>query len=150
MIYLLYHRRKIDDEIYDDKLIGVYSSQDKVTAAVKRCLKLPGFSDYPSCFQIEEFSLHGKLRYSNCFKQYTVYLFFAEKIIDNEEVVESYDICTTKAEAILQLLWKCIHGKSGFKKRYSIDRYFIDEDNWCEGFVTMEKCVENITEASFG
>lgn len=135
MVYLLYHRIQIDDEIYDDKLIGVYSSHDKAISTINRFTDLPGFSDYPDGFCIEPFAISGKLRYSNRFKKYGVYLIFVENLIDDEEVTESYDACANTIEAIFKLLFKII--RRGFiKKRFSIVKYYIDQDNWCEGFVT--------------
>ena len=53
-VYLLYHIYNDDDDDVETKLIGVYSSQNLATEAIDRLKSKPGFSTYPSGFQIFE------------------------------------------------------------------------------------------------
>ena len=55
-IHLLWHIHDLGDE-EDWKFIGVYSSSDNVQAAIQRVTRLPGFSDSPDRFRVEEVAL---------------------------------------------------------------------------------------------
>ncbi|WP_326752879.1 hypothetical protein OH738_25715 [Streptomyces hirsutus] len=45
-----------DEEAGDDvKLLGTYSSRDAARDRIDRARQLPGFSDEPKCFYVEEF-----------------------------------------------------------------------------------------------
>jgi hypothetical protein len=47
-----------DEEAGDDvKLLGTYSSRDAARARIERARQLPGFSDEPDCFYVEEFAM---------------------------------------------------------------------------------------------
>ena len=58
VVYLLHH--VLPDDEYEDcaKLIGVYSSQEEATSAIKRLDGQPGFRDHPDGFQINEHVLN--------------------------------------------------------------------------------------------
>ena len=56
-VYLLWHIHDLGDE-EDWKFIGVYSSPDEVDAARARVSRLPGFSDTPERFRVEEVGLN--------------------------------------------------------------------------------------------
>jgi hypothetical protein len=44
-----------DEEAGDDvKLLGTYSSREAARARIERARQLPGFSDEPDCFYVEE------------------------------------------------------------------------------------------------
>jgi homoserine kinase type II len=52
-VFLLWHTHLKSDGEEDDKLIGVYESQEAAQSAIDRVGSQPGFIDHPSGFQIE-------------------------------------------------------------------------------------------------
>jgi hypothetical protein len=56
-VFILHHVHTFDDGDEDTKLIGVYSSQDTATAAIKRLRQQPGFCDVPEGFIISRYVL---------------------------------------------------------------------------------------------
>lgn len=60
-VYLLWHTHEISDDfgIHDEeKLIGVFSSTEKVDDTIEKLKNLEGFRDYPlDCFIIDEYEL---------------------------------------------------------------------------------------------
>lgn len=56
-VFLLWHTRDLGDNETDDKLIGVYSSNETANAAKQRKLQYPGFREAPDGFQIVELEL---------------------------------------------------------------------------------------------
>ncbi|WP_411077744.1 hypothetical protein [Streptomyces sp. cmx-10-25] len=47
-----------DEEAGDDvKLLGTYSSREAARDRIERARQLPGFSDEPDCFYVEEFEI---------------------------------------------------------------------------------------------
>jgi hypothetical protein len=55
-VYLLWHVHDLGDE-FDEKLLGLYSSQASAEAARERTQSLPGFRDHPDGFHISEYEL---------------------------------------------------------------------------------------------
>jgi hypothetical protein len=56
-VHLLWHVRS-DDEFADDaKLIGVYSTPQAASEAIKRLRGRPGFVDHPGGFQTDEYEI---------------------------------------------------------------------------------------------
>jgi homoserine kinase type II len=58
-VYLLWHTHEFDNGDSDDKLIGVYSTEESANAAIERSKDLPGFRDIPDgfkivCYQVDE------------------------------------------------------------------------------------------------
>jgi homoserine kinase type II len=53
-VFLLWHTRELEDDIEENKLIGVYDSREKAQAAQARVCDKPGFRDYPDGFLIDE------------------------------------------------------------------------------------------------
>lgn len=53
IVFKLYHIRAKDDGD-DEKLIGIYTTNEKAMAAIQRLRGLPGFKDYPLGFEIFE------------------------------------------------------------------------------------------------
>ena len=51
-VYLLWHVHTDDDDVDDEKLIGVYSTEEKAKDAIERLKEKPGFRDYPDGFEI--------------------------------------------------------------------------------------------------
>jgi hypothetical protein len=54
-VFVLQHVHAREDGIEDVKFIGVYSSREKADAAVARLDRLPGFSDAPGGFHVDEY-----------------------------------------------------------------------------------------------
>jgi hypothetical protein len=54
-VFVLQHVHVQEDGVEDVKFIGVYSSREKAQAAVARLGSLPGFSDTPDGFHIDEY-----------------------------------------------------------------------------------------------
>jgi homoserine kinase type II len=52
--YLLYHIRAKENDDDDEKLIGIYTAEEKAKAAIQRLRGKPGFRDYPNGFEIFE------------------------------------------------------------------------------------------------
>jgi hypothetical protein len=55
-VYLLWHAHDLDEEV-DEKLLGVYSSQQKAENARLRVSCEPGFREHPKGFQISRYEL---------------------------------------------------------------------------------------------
>ena len=51
-VYILWHSHSIDDSEEDDKIIGVYVSEEDAELARQRTMLLPGFCDFPDSFEI--------------------------------------------------------------------------------------------------
>ena len=54
-VFVLQHVHAQEDGGEDVKLIGVYSSQEKADEAVARLGRLPGFSEAPDGFHVDEY-----------------------------------------------------------------------------------------------
>lgn len=56
-VFVLQHVHSRDGGDEDVKLIGVYSSREKAGDAVARLSRLPGFSDVPDGFHVDEYRI---------------------------------------------------------------------------------------------
>lgn len=59
-VYVLQHIYEYgeDNEYMEDKMLGVYSSEEKASEAIERYMLLEGFRDYPrECFYISKYSI---------------------------------------------------------------------------------------------
>ncbi len=56
-VFVLQHVLVRDGGEEDVKLVGVYSSREKASAAVARTSRLPGFSEAPDGFHVDEYPL---------------------------------------------------------------------------------------------
>ncbi|MCA9599083.1 MAG: hypothetical protein KC776_37490 [Myxococcales bacterium] len=56
-VFVLHHVAHVDSGAEDEKLIGVYSTRQHAEAAIQRLRSLPGFSDFPDGFVIDEYAL---------------------------------------------------------------------------------------------
>lgn len=131
-LYLLYHRHWIDEEYYDTKLIGIYSSKSIALCTTEKFSNLPGFCDFKTGFHIETVNLKAKK-----LKKGTLYLLTVTKVLDDDEITVSYRACSNVIFARLLCIVQSIILYVKRQKIY-IDKYNIDEDNWTEGFVVME------------
>lgn len=51
IVYPVWHVHK-DKDIEDEKLIGIYTTEELAKEAISRAMKLPGFKDFPDDFEI--------------------------------------------------------------------------------------------------
>ena len=56
-VFLLWHTHDLPGEEEDAKLIGVYESREAAERAKGRASKLPGFSENPTGFEINEYEV---------------------------------------------------------------------------------------------
>lgn len=56
-VYVLQHIHTRADDVEDVKFIGVYSSREKAESAVARLNRLPGFSEAPDGFHVDEYRI---------------------------------------------------------------------------------------------
>ena len=54
-VFVLQHVHSQANGVEDVKFIGVYSSREKADAAVARLGRLPGFSEAPDGFHVDEY-----------------------------------------------------------------------------------------------
>jgi hypothetical protein len=51
-LYVVWHVRPVDYQDDTEKLIGIFSSEDRAREAIERLRSKPGFRDFPDCFEI--------------------------------------------------------------------------------------------------
>jgi hypothetical protein len=59
-IYLVRHLHRVDDEdndVFEGKIIGIFSSELKAREAIEFLSDKPGFVDYPEDFVIEDYKI---------------------------------------------------------------------------------------------
>ena len=56
-MFVLWHVRTFDDGDDDEKLIGIYSTEERAVEARKRAVTLPGFREHPEGFEIHPYQL---------------------------------------------------------------------------------------------
>ena len=58
-VWVLQHSRLLDagEDVYETKLLGIYSSQEKAETAIERYRRLEGFRDYPDDFYIDRYEV---------------------------------------------------------------------------------------------
>lgn len=57
-VFVLQHVHEMEDGAEDVKFIGVYSSSQKASEAIARLSNVPGFSEAPNGFHIDEYQLN--------------------------------------------------------------------------------------------
>lgn len=57
IVYLVWHTHPQLGTEDDEKLIGIYSSEEQAQSAVMRAKILPGFSDHPENFEISTYKV---------------------------------------------------------------------------------------------
>jgi homoserine kinase type II len=58
-VFLLWHVHELSDGDDDEKLIGVYRTEDEAQAAIERVGQQPGFVDHPEGFQTCPYQLNS-------------------------------------------------------------------------------------------
>jgi hypothetical protein len=51
-VYLLWHTHELEDGESNEKLLGVYSTEEKATRRMASAKKLPGFREAPAGFEV--------------------------------------------------------------------------------------------------
>lgn len=57
-VFILWHINRINEEDEDEKLIGVYQSEELAKAAIQRLADKPGFSKTPEGFMYDKYELN--------------------------------------------------------------------------------------------
>jgi len=65
-LFLVKHSRVLYDDVYENKVIGWYSSRTKATDAIERSKVLEGFRDYPECYLVVEIEV-GEIQFPDGF-----------------------------------------------------------------------------------
>ena len=123
----------MDNEYYDTKFIGIYSSRYNALCAIEKFSKLPGFCDFKTGFHIE--TVKVKLNYRKL-KKGIVYLLTVTKALDKDEITILYFVCSNIIFAMFLWIVKSITLFAKHQKIY-VEKYNVNKDNWTEGFVTI-------------
>ena len=131
ILYLLDHRHWIDDEYYDTKFIGVFSSYTLVSKTIEQYSNLPGFCNFTSDFHIEslKISLNAK-----CFNSKMVYILTTTQVLNDDETTVSYCIYSNLFFAKLAQMMKSIVSYGKKKKKYYVSKHCLNQSEWAEGF----------------
>lgn len=54
-VYLLWHIHALEDGDPDEKLLGVYSTEDKANRRIASSMNLPGFRSSPDGFEVARY-----------------------------------------------------------------------------------------------
>lgn len=146
-VYELKHKnfKEIDEEtgekIFDSKLLGFLSSQQKCEQAISFYLKLPGFKEVPEGFTIDE--VEADIDEFNdipgSFKRYVYYL--AHEWYDGcYDYVSSLGYYSTRKKAEEgKIKYRCQPELMAHQDGFCIVAYEIDRLEWREGFVSWEE-----------
>ena len=133
-LYLLDHRNWIDDEYYDTKLIGIYSSHSAAVDTIEKYSLIPGFCDFKNDFHIEPLEIN-----LTSLKKCDVYLLTRTQVIDDDdEITISYQIYSNGFIAKLSCIIKNLLSHGKIKYKFYVDKCRIDQGDWAEGFVVIE------------
>jgi hypothetical protein len=56
-VYLLWHTHVLPNREEDEKLLGVYSSEERALARAEEAKRLPGFADAPEGFLVDDYEV---------------------------------------------------------------------------------------------
>jgi hypothetical protein len=131
MLYLLDHRHWIDDEYYDTKFIGIFSSRTLVSKTIDKYNDLPGFCNFTSGFHIESIVISQKAKHIDSKK---VYILTTTQILDDDEITVSYCVYLSFFSAKLAQIMKAIVSYWKKKRKYYVSKHCINQPEWTEGF----------------
>ncbi len=57
LVYLLWHIHTLEDGEFDEKLLGVYSTEERANGRIPLAMKVPGFSVFPGGFEVARYVL---------------------------------------------------------------------------------------------
>ena len=73
-VYILIHSHDVDEECKDEKILGIFSEYKTAKLAIKKYIKLPGFSEYTvKEFYIYKYELN-KGGWKNGFNEFDIEL----------------------------------------------------------------------------
>lgn len=132
-LYLLDHRRRVDVEYYDTKLIGIFSSYSYTMEVIKRYSKLLGFQDFKNDFCITPIEIALK---DKRIKKGMVYLLTITQKLGDDEITISYRLYSNLilARLVQVTKWLKLHRNN----KIYLSKEVLNELDWKEGFVTME------------
>lgn len=133
-VFILKHIYKFIDSCgyiqFEDKFLGIYSSNDKVQQAIGRYFALPGFKEYPrECFVVEKWEIDKDTTWKEGF----VTSVEAAKL---REIAEKYDMDTPGFDVSSWLLGKSpLDGENAreFADRLMDEKYGEGKWNLNEG-----------------
>ena len=131
MLYLLDHKHWIDDEYYDTKFIGVFSSHTLVSKTIDKYNNLPGFCNFTSGFHIESVAISLKTKH---FDSKMVYILTTTQILDDDEITVSYCVYSSFFSAKLAQIMKSIVSYRKKRLKYYVSKHCINQPEWTEGF----------------
>ena len=131
ILYLLDHRRWIDNEYYDTKFIGVFSSHALVSKTINKYSNLPGFCNFTSNFHTESLEISRKAR---CLRSKTIYVLTTTQVLNDDEITLSYCIYSNLFHAKLAHMMKSIVKHSKKKQKYYVSKHRLNHSEWAEGF----------------
>lgn len=155
-VYVLRHFHNVGDEnTYDIKMLGLYSSVKQAQNAISRYKELSGFSEEPSGFQMDKYTIDEDVDNTNGFNfmEYTgsinkqnklLYVLWHEHENDTDNDtstvrllgVYSSEDYAEKAKDKYQKQ----RGFSSFPEEFCIDKYMIDSDaGWLTGYYSWRK-----------
>jgi hypothetical protein len=135
-IYLLEHRHWINNNEYDRKLLGAFSTIQTCEEAILKYQNLPGFSDSPNDFDFKEYPVIGSIETDKIHGVFIVQHEYSEKG-EEIEIITLLGVCATKKDAARLIrenrkIAPFMHYQNGF----SVDCYPLDNMNWIEGYDT--------------
>lgn len=137
-IYLLEHRHWINNNEYDVKLLGAFSTIQTCEETILKYKNLPGFSESPNDFDIKECPIIGATAHDKLTEVYVVQHEYSEKG-EEFEYITLLGVCATKKDAARLIrenrqITPFMHYQTGF----SSDCYPVDTMYWVEGYDTWD------------
>lgn len=146
VVYLLKHRRLVDEEIdadenvYDTKLLGFFTSKEKCNEAILFYQEKPGFKDFLTDFQIEEIEADID-DYNDVAGEFDEFVYFlSHEWYDGEYDYVSclgYYSDAQKAEEAKEK-YGCEEEFVKYPEGFCIAKCKIGRMNWTEGFVSWD------------
>ena len=57
LVYLLWHTHELEDGESDEKLLGVYSTEERAMRRIASAVEMPGFRESPDGFQVARYEV---------------------------------------------------------------------------------------------
>jgi len=134
-VYFLTHRRCVEgDDVYDTKVLGIYTAKSKALSAIDFFREKEGFCDYKEDFYIKRKKLLGNREKPIS----SVFLIEYERFLyDRVYHKEFLGICADEktADVIVALSKERSHYPEGTEE-YEVIEYVLDRHSeyWSEGF----------------
>ena len=130
-IFMLEHKREIDDVVILSSLIGFYTSKDIVDHTVNKYRMLEGYRDYPDDFLITEYEIA-----ENVMQAFVVFHEYSDEEFDYPTLI---GVFSTEEDAIkAQMVAIKEQPFAQYPDGFTIDNYELNKDFWTEGFFIYE------------